>query len=205
MRKIQFANDNYYHIYNRGVDKRYVFISDEDREKLLSYLEELRFDDSGIERVEIHAFCLMDNHYHLLLKQILKNGISEFMHDIGTGYTNYFNLIHKRSGCLFEGPFKAKHINTDGYLWHLFRYIHLNPLSNFDKAWIDGKKIEIDRALEFVDKYQWSSLSASYNDKYPFIKKDFIKTEFCNYNKYQNFLVDWIRFGIPAKLGFLGA
>ena len=78
--------------------------------------------------VSIDSFCLMPNHYHFLMKEITENGISKFMHKVGTGYSLYFNLQNERSGSLFEGTYKAKHIEDDRYLKYLFEYIHINPL-----------------------------------------------------------------------------
>ncbi|MEK7503079.1 MAG: transposase [Patescibacteria group bacterium] len=76
--------------------------------------------------VDIVCFCLNKNHYHLVLRQRVKNGISEFMKKVGTGFAQYFNFKNKRSGTLFQGPFKAKHINSNDYLLHVSAYVNLN-------------------------------------------------------------------------------
>ncbi|EKD47428.1 MAG: Transposase [uncultured bacterium] len=204
MRNVQFSNGDFYHVYNRGVDKRKTFRNESDKDKFLNYIKSLRYDGNAVERVDIHAICIMDNHYHMLIRQLEENGISDFMHDIGTVYTNYLNLVLNRSGCLFEGPFKAKHVSSDSYLWHLFRYIHLNPLDIFDKDWKNNGIKKVSEALRFVEGYTWSSVSESFKKKYPFIKSEMIESEFDDYYDYQRFLSDWIRFGCPPKLGFLG-
>src|SRR3989344_4291689 len=123
-----FANGQFYHVYNRGTDRRRIFMDDKDRFRFIHDLFE--FNDANIilnntyywgripigkERkprkilVDIVAYALMPNHYHLLLQQRRDNGISLFLQKLGSGYTSYFNLRHERSGVLFQGKYKAKH------------------------------------------------------------------------------------------------
>ena len=179
MRKTILATDQYYHLYNRGVDKREVFLGTGYYSRFLSLIQHyLQFDypysllilqlkraKSPEEKhfilanlnatrrikapLEIIAFCLMPNHYHLTVKQLVENGISNFMHRIGTGFTNYFNLRLERSGRLFEGPFKAKLVETDEQLLHLSRYQHINP-QKLDNAYHN---------LQNLIEYPWSSLA----------------------------------------------
>lgn len=146
-RNLQFAVGEYYHVFNRGVDKRIIFNDEFDYQRFLLLLL-LANDQEPIEvkqlvrtvtipkllkqvrqpLVSILAFSLMNNHYHLVLKEITDNGISKFMHKVGTGYTTYFNLRNDRNGSLFQGTYKAKHASDDRYLAYLFEYIHLNPV-----------------------------------------------------------------------------
>jgi len=147
MRNIAFAPGEYYHIYNRGTDKREIVSDKEDSERFIKSMKlfnarkpigsiyELSFDNlwkmghrtrDGGKLVEFVAYCLNPNHYHLLVRENMDGGISEFMKRLGGGYTGYYNTKHKRSGVLFQGKFKAKHITTDGYLTHLSVYINLN-------------------------------------------------------------------------------
>lgn len=146
-RNLKFAVGEYYHVYNRGVEKRIIFNNEFDYQRFLLLLI-LVNDEKGVEvqqlvrdhsipeliaqnrkpLVSISSFCLMPNHYHLLLKEITENGISKFMHKVGTGYALYFNLQNDRDGSLFQSTYKAKHIENDRYLKYLFEYIHLNPL-----------------------------------------------------------------------------
>src|SRR3989339_259722 len=160
MRKTDFLNDNYYHIYNRGADKRQIFSDNLDYVHFIHYLYEFndsknifncgRNIDGGPtsiikERdalVEIVAFCLMPNHFHLILKQVKDGGITKFMRKLSTGYVMYFNKRNKRSGVLFQGKFKAIPIENDNYLIHLSRYIHINPLELSDSN---------------LNNYRWSS------------------------------------------------
>ncbi len=165
MRKIQFANGEYYHIYNRGVDKRGIFLDEKDYQKFLRSLKEFNnksyYEErkkiieekkelssflAGLEKVaEIVVYVLIPNHFHLILKQVTENGISNLMHKIGTSFTNYFNKRHNRSGSLFQGPYKIIHVkNNDYFLW-LTGYINGN--------------IEIHQ-LEKAEFYQWSSFKS---------------------------------------------
>ena len=174
MRKVQFANNYHYHIYNRGVDKRKIFLEDQDYYRFIHDLFEFndldatinlgrRFNEQGStsiktskkrkKLVEIMCFCLMPNHFHLILKQIRERGITKFMHKIGTGYTMYFNKKYQRTGALFEGRFKAIMIEKDEYLIHLSRYLHMNPIELIESNW-RGKASGIGkRRLNF-----WSSI-----------------------------------------------
>ena len=115
--------DAFYHVTSRGNEQKAVFKSNSDREKFLSYLE------SAAERYNavIHAFCLMDNHYHLLLETPSAN-LPQIMRHINGAYTTYFNIKRSRSGHLFQGRYKAILVDKDTYAKELSRYIHLNPV-----------------------------------------------------------------------------
>lgn len=115
--------DAFYHVTSRGDNKNPIFKSDTDKEKFLSYLENcfLRY------RSVVHCYCLMDNHYHLLLQTPLAN-LSEIMRYINGSYTTYFNIKRKRCGHLFQGRYKAILVEKDAYALELSRYIHLNPI-----------------------------------------------------------------------------
>jgi len=128
----------HYHVTSRGNERKDVFKSQKDRAQFLSYLE------SAVNRYEavIHAYCLMSNHYHLLLETPAGN-LSKIMQHINGAYTNYFNVKRKRSGHLFQGRYKAIVIEADEYAQELSRYIHLNPV----RANMVGKP----------EEYRWSS------------------------------------------------
>jgi len=141
-----------YHVYNRGVDKRIIFEDERDYAVFLSFLKYALtpINDKEIEEeeipllsqaqrfnmrrlnlaseVELAAFCLMPNHFHLLLFQYTTDGITKLMRSIATGYSVYFNKRYTRSGTLFQGRYKAKPIDSDAYWQHISRYIHLNPV-----------------------------------------------------------------------------
>ena len=124
----------YYHVYNRGAGRQKIFFDSSDRQKFMSLFARHLLPSEDKEEVypkydvEILAFCLMGNHYHLLLYQETDPGaISGLMKSVATAYTMYFNRKYKSSGHLFQGPFRASAINTETYLTHISRYIHLNP------------------------------------------------------------------------------
>lgn len=174
-----FGVGEWYHCYNRGVDKRIVFenAGDYNRFLLLLYLGNgsvplrlanlknhnirIVIEDASLERgeplVEIGAYTLMPNHFHLTLKEILEGGIVMFMQKIFTAYTMYFNRKYERTGALFAGPFKSRHVDDDRYFKQLVSYLHLNAAELFEPRWKDGfgnlEKIEKQLAA-----YPYSSL-----------------------------------------------
>ncbi len=191
MRKEEFANDEYYHIYNRGVDKRKVFLSARDYSRFLQNLEDFNTINPNWRKmsakfqglvlndnqpiVEIIAYCLNPNHYHLILKQIQDKGIAEFMQRVGTGYTMYFNKKNERSGSLFQGTFKAVHIDSDEYLLYLSCYINHN---HFIHGYPKDKN----------EIYQYSSLPDYLKQrKQKFINPKIITQEFKNSQDYLRF------------------
>ncbi|MDZ7744690.1 MAG: transposase [Candidatus Saccharibacteria bacterium] len=134
----QLASDNYYHVYNRGVNKSDVFLDSDDYFYFLHLFKrhlsnEPLQDKYGrdfahlLNKVELLAFCLMPNHFHLLVYNQEDKGLPELMHRLMTAYSMYFNKRHKRVGSLFQGTYKASLIDKDDYLLHISRYIHLNP------------------------------------------------------------------------------
>ncbi len=138
--------DSYYHVYNRGVEKRAIFLDDDDYTVFLGLIKKYlvgdkkdtkntnrhRFASLGAE-VRLIAYCLMPNHVHLLFFQNTQDGIEKLMRRVMTGYVMYFNHKYARVGSLFQGRYKASRINADAYLQHISRYIHMNPASY--KTW----------------------------------------------------------------------
>ena len=188
MRKEIFYTGGYFHVYNRGVDRRSIFNDDIDRFRFIkntSRLAEKNF-------VRILCYCLMSNHFHFLLRQQIEDGISKFMHGLGTGYTKYFNIRTARSGSLFEGPFKAKEVNSDGYLFSLSRYIHLNPINAIEPGWKTRGLRDIDQIKNYLRTYPWSSYQ-DYLDLWTtrFIDKDVLPEYFTGPNDYENFVSSW--------------
>lgn len=182
MERIPFEAGAYYHIYNRGTEKRDIFLSDRDYRRFIHCLyvcndtlpvDKLRGDDqlagntpnsggstSAIEKVEklvdIVAYALMPNHFHLLICPKTDTSLSKFMQKVVTGYTMYFNQKHKRSGALLQGRFKSKEVANEQYLPILARYIHLNPIDLFR---YDSRKKRSLLAThkDFLRNYRWSS------------------------------------------------
>ncbi|MEI6420010.1 MAG: transposase [bacterium] len=181
MRTLEFCTGEYYHIYNRGVDKRDVFLDFLDYERFVSmlclsnskdtyYIRDIKkkFGDKflGLETllelrteslVDIGAWCLMPNHFHLLIKEKEIGGLSKFLHKLETGYTGYFNKKNDRTGSLFQGTFKAEHVGSDKYLKYLFSYIHLNPIKLIDSTWKENGIKNIDKAIKYLNSYTRSS------------------------------------------------
>jgi len=140
----EFSAEQYYHIYNRGVEKRNIFQDDQDYVVFLGLLKKYLIGEMNIQknrrpsksffdRMKLIAYCLMSNHFHLMFYQKDETAITELMRRISTGYAMYFNNKYNRVGGLFQGNFKAAHINSDAYLHHISRYIHLNPKD--PKSW----------------------------------------------------------------------
>ena len=107
--------------------------------------------------VSILGYCLMPNHFHLILYEHIEGGISKFMGKLLTAYSMYFNTKYERSGPLLTRPFRSKHINSESqYMW-IFSYLHLNPISIIDKKWKEERIENKKEAKEFIEKYQFSS------------------------------------------------
>ena len=172
-RPTAFAIDEYYHIYNRGNSKQIIFKTTSDYERFICLLylsnsersfkirdigaQDLFTVDMGKPIVSIGAYCLMPNHFHILIKPLAENGITTFMKKLSTGYAMYFNRKYERAGVLFEGKFKARYVDTDQYLKYLFAYIHLNPLKLIEPDWRKQGLMNISGAKEYLDRYKFSS------------------------------------------------
>ncbi|MFA6585769.1 MAG: transposase [Candidatus Paceibacterota bacterium] len=177
IRKVSLVSGEYYHIYNRGNSKQKIFLDEEDYLRFISLLYACNQTGSlkvsnlnkgqtlyEIEQEEpivyIGAYCLMSNHFHLLITQSGDNNISNFMQKLSTSYSMYFNKKYKRTGSLFEGKFKSQHIDKDKYLKYMFSYIHLNPMKLIQKDW---KEKGIKNRKE-SERYLYDYLYSSYLD-----------------------------------------
>jgi putative transposase len=175
-----------YHIYNRGVDKRDIFTNNSDRYRFIHDLYEfndknpvvnmnykfsksieveLPINQPREKLVEICSFCMMPNHFHLMLRQISNNGISEFMRKLGTGYTNYFNKKYERSGALFQGRYKFILMKNETQFINLPFYIHFNPLKLVYPDWKDKGVGDIKKAIDYLQDYRWSSFKDFIGEK----------------------------------------
>lgn len=174
-RRIQIAPEEFYHLYNRGVEKRKVFLcrADYERFEALLYLAnqtepaDLKYQGcsfaeicearEGDPLVEIVAYCLMPNHFHLLVRECIEGGIAKFMQKVTTGYTMYFNKRNDRRGALFEATYKAKDVSDDRYFRYLISYIHLNPIKLFDSKWKENGIKDRAGAKRYLGQYVHSS------------------------------------------------
>lgn len=167
-----------FHALNRGVEKRDIFLDDQDRQRFVTGLDlfndqvpvdNLRQIING-ERVrptrsnkkpyvKIHGWCLMRNHYHLLLSEVTSGGITRFLMKLNVGYAKYFNERYKRSGTLFQGRTKKVPIIRDAHFLYILHYIHLNPLDHNRNThrWREGNLTRSQEALDYLRKYRWSS------------------------------------------------
>jgi len=205
IRKTPLINNEVYHVYNRSISFTPAFVSKRDYQRTLEILNYYQFAKTPLsfskfkkvstkERAKlleklnkennhlakILCFCLMPNHFHLLLKQTKENGISKLVANLQNSYTRYFNLKNKRLGPLFQGAFKAIRIETEEQLVHVSRYIHLNPYSSL-----------VIKTLGEIKEYTWSSfreyLHPSKN-QICFSKE--ILNFFKNPKEYKNFVLD---------------
>ncbi len=188
-RRHKLIEDHYYHVYNRGVDKRIIFTNtyDYNRFVLLMHIlntkqnlkirdllkgnsfNELLQEKNKDPIVAIGAYCLMPNHFHLLITPLTKDGISKFMLKLQTAYSMYFNNKNKRSGALFQGVFKSEYVDDDVYMRYLYSYIHLNPAKLKDKKWKESGPKDFNSLKDFVLSYKYSSIGEH-------LKKDFLIT-----------------------------
>ncbi len=145
-----FTENGIYHIYNRGVEKRDIFLDDQDYAVFLHLLKYylspvdpkeihplLKFQNFSVVRprplrnlekeIDLVEYCLMPNHFHLILQQHALDGVTRLLKNISTTYAMYFNKRYKRVGYLFQGRYRAVLVENESYLLHLSRYIHLNP------------------------------------------------------------------------------
>lgn len=175
IRPVQMVAGEFYHVFNRGTDKRLLFRDDTDKQRFtkLLYLSNsvdrvnvrniLRKNSEphtfkkGAPLVSIGAYCLMPNHFHTLLTPCIEDGVSQFMQKLCTGYSMYFNKRYNRTGTLIEGPFKAKWADSDTYLKYLYAYIHLNPLKLWSREDVSSEPSDVE-TLEFLKRYSYSSL-----------------------------------------------
>lgn len=206
-----YGEDCFYHVYNRGVNKRKIFKDKQDYAVFLSYLKTYlsKVDNIGLlkiladsgtgaaeksaarkilglnnfcERISLICYCLMPNHFHFLIKQKDKQAMEILMRSMMTRYTMYFNRRHGRVGTLFQSSYKAVLVETDAQLLHLTRYIHRNPISG--------------RILEGVSLYeQLSTQPSSYPNYLKKTNQDWVKPGFIlqNFSKsgfdsYQDFV-----------------
>ena len=169
MNRVPIELESFHHVYNRGTEKRQIFMDKEDRELFLKFLYVLndreiespskifqlhgRYGENstnGAPLVAIVAYCLMPNHFHLLLNEIFEGGISKFMQRLGTAYTMYFNDKYERTGALFQGTFKSRLVEDVNYLLKVIDYIHLNPFKGRNSK----------EMVTTLSSYKYSSFSA---------------------------------------------
>lgn len=191
IRNTKLVSDEYFHIYNRGNGKHKIFLDKEDYDRFEKILyicnseKKFNFRDSiidtkieafdferGVPLVSILAWVLMPNHFHLFLISPRhglgdeeKENISKYMHKISTSYVMYFNKKYKRTGSLFEGRFKVKHVNQENYFNYIFAYIHLNCIKLIQFDWKKNGIRDIEKIKNYLKKFQHSSFQDYFGGK----------------------------------------
>jgi len=175
--------DSYYHVYARGVNKQKIFSENNDYAYFIKLFERYLSARPAVSKtgevyphylddIQILAYCLMPNHFHLLLYQVDVPYLEKFMRSVMTSYSRYFNIRYKRTGPVFESCYKAARVGDESYLQHISRYIHLNP-----KSW---------------DTYRYSSLEYYVHGGEPFwLKTQLILDQFESRNKYTEFVSEY--------------
>ncbi|MBU2219081.1 transposase [Patescibacteria group bacterium] len=221
MRKTPFVSGEYYHIYSRTILNVPEFRDNRNAERLAqSFLianstestrafqflrnhEDATIEDAveiaktGEKLVDVLCYCIMPDHYHLLIKELKDNNISNFMRKCNISISKYVNIKNDRRGTLFESRFNSKHIDTNEYLLHLSLYIHLNPLDFISgREWRENKLKDWPSAKKKLFDYPWSSLKSyiNENDNYKdsiISGTEIIKDQFKDVKEYELFLQEW--------------
>ena len=210
---MRFALGEFYHVYNRGVEKRDIFLDHNDRERFLRMLyianatkpvvfrttKDVAYPliDRGAQKLAIGAYCLMPNHFHLLVKETTEGGLSAFMEKLMTGYSMYFNKRYTRVGPLFQGRFKAEHVNRDEYLKYLFSYIHLNPVKIVDPSWKETGIAKRDFAKRHLSSYRHSSFldyTGVLREENDILSRKEFPEYFAQPHEFSDFIDDWLKY-----------
>jgi putative transposase len=205
MRDIQIAPGEYYHVFNRGVRKQITFHDTNDwfrflftilyfqspvnfpnisrLSKQLVQPSVLNIDKKIVEKIiedryiELVSFCLMPNHFHLILKEEKEGGIAQYMQRVQNSYTKYYNTKYEKSGHLFQGSYKAVHIENNNQLLHVSAYVHRNPREL--PFWHNKEdKYAYSSYQDFVHENRWNKLLAV----------DIIFGQFANKEEYHDFV-----------------
>ena len=209
MRKTPFVINEYYHIYNRGVDKRIIFLDEDDVLRFYNSIKEFNvlepigsiYENSFAKKlgsptskskldalVSLIAHCINPNHFHLLLRQETEKGIEKFMHRVGTGYTKYFNNKYKRNGALFQGRFKSVHIDSNEYLLHASVYVNLN-----DRVHQLGSQLGSPTSKLMQSVSSWREYAEEDENAQGICAKDIILGQFRNRREYKEFATSTLK------------
>ncbi len=219
-RIVALVPGEYYHTYNRGADKRIIFLDDADRRRFVELLylanttspinvrdvrrRELSvFDfDRKMQRVHIGAYCLMPNHFHILLTAAQENGVQDYMQKLLTAYSMYFNKRYARTGTLFEGRFKSEHVDSDEYLKYLFSYIHLNPVKLIQSDWKEVGIRDLKKVRAYLDAYAYSSLHDYFviREESKILDQDKFPGFFSTKKEIDDELIGWLRYREDLQL-----
>ncbi len=181
IREVPLEEGETYHLYNRGAHKELLFRDEKDYSRFLlllyiannserihlgnllrghvggSPMQILNEVETDKTLVSIYAYSLMPNHFHLILSQNSKDGISLFLKKVATAYAMYFNTKYQHSGVIFQGRFKSRHISNNDYYRYVFSYVHLNPLDLVEPNWKERGVRNIKASRSFMNGYKYSS------------------------------------------------
>jgi putative transposase len=216
VKRPQLFNNEIYHLVLRGVGDDDIFKRADDYWRAIFSLYEFnttepieiriqrkkrkrakngeQFSDIRELLIDVLAFCFMPNHIHLLVRQKIENGITQFMRKFGAGYAAYFNKKYNRRGHLFQGRFRAVHIQSNRQLKTIFVYIHTNPISLIDFEWKENGTGNTQKALDFLEDYKWSSFPDYIGGQnFPSItEREFLIDVFGGKKKCKEIVLDWI-------------
>jgi REP element-mobilizing transposase RayT len=185
--RIQIAG-SYYHVTCRGNERKAIYRDDTDRQAFLDKLK----SSLAIYQVELHAYVLMDNHFHLMVRT-LRSNLAEFMRHFNISYTFSFNRRHRRVGHLYQGRYKAILVDQDSYLLELSRYVHLNPVRLRSQ-----RKRPVAERIRLLERYRWSSLTEYWDSKskQSFVRYDSVLEQIGHSRKrYREFILDGLHSG----------
>ncbi|MBI5045477.1 MAG: transposase [Candidatus Niyogibacteria bacterium] len=197
MKRIEFVTNEYYHIFNRGVDKRKIFLDSNDMKRFFQSMEEFNavepinsiYENSfhkalggstskQIKLVNFICYCLNPNHFHFILEPLIEKGVEKFMQRLGTGYTMYFNEKYKRSGALFQGRYKATYINAENLLY-VSVYVNLND--------------KVHKLGGSTSKSSWNEYMSNQKQKTDFCVQNIILEQFKNITEYKEYAAETIK------------
>lgn len=204
-RSTPLVNDYFYHIFNRGSEKRNIFMQPRDYKRFLQTVRYYQFSGPKpkfsqftktklnslktlveAKLIDIFCYCLMPNHFHFLLRQRQENGIAIFMSQISNSYTKYFNTKYERIGALLQGVFKSVPIETDEQLIHVSRYIHLNPV--------------VSGLVKKLEHYLWSSYGEYITGREGLCSTKEILNLFSSREQYRQFVEDQIDYATSLEI-----
>jgi putative transposase len=205
--------DEYYHLYNRGSNKMDIFKDETDYRRFQALLflangtnpvvfrdiekDEIFSHERGEQQVYLGAYCLMPNHFHILLTPAVENGVQNFMQKLATSYSMYFNRKYERTGVLFEGRFKSQHAGEDRYLRYLFSYVHLNPVKLIQHDWRERGIGDLAATHKYLSRYAFSSYSdylGAMRDEYKLLTPSRFPEYFCGKSELDHEMMDWLRY-----------
>jgi len=183
MNRQPFGEDEWYHCFTRGVDKRRTFQNTSDYRRFMQILYLANSAESvhrsnlgkshaaifekerGKPLVSIASYCIMPNHFHLILQEVNEGGVARFMQKVGTAYAMYFNIKYERIGNLFVKPFRSRHIDSEEYLRYVIQYVHLNAAELFESDWKSGQIGNIKNLERRIKEYEYTSAGDYYSKK----------------------------------------